>query len=139
MPDDTTRQQDKGPKCPECYGTGRTDNHVTGEVECGNCEGSGDEAYRLLREENDDKDIEIRNLKHSLDGQVKDCLGMIEFAQKQKAMIERMKKALEKIERQILGNEGLPCKDTAEFYRGYNAVVRDHRAIAEEALREGEK
>ena len=28
-------------KCPECHGTGRTDNHVTGEVECGACYGMG--------------------------------------------------------------------------------------------------
>ena len=28
-------------KCEECKGTGRTDNHVTGEVECSFCKGSG--------------------------------------------------------------------------------------------------
>lgn len=27
--------------CPECNGTGRTDNHITGEVECSACEGTG--------------------------------------------------------------------------------------------------
>jgi hypothetical protein len=27
--------------CHACEGTGRTDNHVTGEVECSACEGSG--------------------------------------------------------------------------------------------------
>jgi len=27
--------------CSECHGSGRTDNHVTGEVECGHCKGSG--------------------------------------------------------------------------------------------------
>lgn len=30
--------------CGECEGTGRTSNHVTGEVECGACEGTGREA-----------------------------------------------------------------------------------------------
>ncbi len=28
-------------KCTGCGGTGRTDNHVTGEVECGDCDGGG--------------------------------------------------------------------------------------------------
>lgn len=32
--------------CPECQGTGRTSNHVTGEVECGACEGSGQDLDR---------------------------------------------------------------------------------------------
>lgn len=27
--------------CSSCAGSGRTDNHVTGEVECSHCEGSG--------------------------------------------------------------------------------------------------
>jgi hypothetical protein len=39
--------------CAECHGTGRTDNHVTGEVECSACEGSGSAlvamADRILR------------------------------------------------------------------------------------------
>lgn len=30
------------PACSECHGTGRTDNHVTGEIECTACEGSGE-------------------------------------------------------------------------------------------------
>lgn len=29
-------------RCSQCCGTGRIDNHVTGEVECGLCEGSGE-------------------------------------------------------------------------------------------------
>ena len=29
------------PQCETCHGTGRTDNHVTGEVECSTCEGAG--------------------------------------------------------------------------------------------------
>lgn len=28
-------------KCDECNGTGRTDNHVSGEIECSSCEGGG--------------------------------------------------------------------------------------------------
>ena len=28
-------------QCKECEGSGRTDNHVTGEVECSSCEGVG--------------------------------------------------------------------------------------------------
>jgi DnaJ-class molecular chaperone len=28
-------------KCTVCHGTGRTNNHVTGEVECSGCDGSG--------------------------------------------------------------------------------------------------
>lgn len=28
-------------KCEECEGLGLTDNHVTGEIECGACQGSG--------------------------------------------------------------------------------------------------
>ena len=44
--------------CVECNGTGRTDNHVTGEVECSGCEGTGveermepsiEEMYDLIR------------------------------------------------------------------------------------------
>ena len=31
----------KEPVCPECHGTGLTDNHVTGETECSYCEGAG--------------------------------------------------------------------------------------------------
>src|ERR1035437_598781 len=36
-------------RCDECAGTGRTDNHVTGEVECSSCGGSGqsDDAAEL--------------------------------------------------------------------------------------------
>lgn len=29
--------------CGECHGSGRLDNHVTGEVECGHCDGGGSE------------------------------------------------------------------------------------------------
>ena len=29
------------PVCDECAGLGLTDNHVTGEVECGSCNGTG--------------------------------------------------------------------------------------------------
>lgn len=35
-------QRSLAPACPACYGTGRTDNHVTGEVECDHCEGTGE-------------------------------------------------------------------------------------------------
>ena len=29
------------PQCDECYGTGWTDNHVTGKIECSSCGGTG--------------------------------------------------------------------------------------------------
>lgn len=35
-----------GRKCSECNGSGRTDNHVTGEVECSSCEGTGIEGAK---------------------------------------------------------------------------------------------
>ena len=35
--------------CPDCQGSGRTNNHVTGEVECSSCEGTGYiEPYDLM-------------------------------------------------------------------------------------------
>ena len=39
-------------KCKECGGTGLTDNHVTGEVCCSACDGSGvdDESEEYLSE-----------------------------------------------------------------------------------------
>jgi DnaJ-class molecular chaperone len=47
-------------RCKECYGTGLTDNHVTGEVYCSACDGTGqastkvvdttDELHQILKE-----------------------------------------------------------------------------------------
>ncbi len=34
--------------CGECHGTGETDNHVTGKVECSACEGSGHDASKAF-------------------------------------------------------------------------------------------
>jgi hypothetical protein len=31
------------PTCSECHGSGRTDSHVTGEVECSHCDGCGED------------------------------------------------------------------------------------------------
>jgi hypothetical protein len=38
---DTAPAEEHPKCCRECGGSGRYDNHVTGEVECGACEGSG--------------------------------------------------------------------------------------------------
>lgn len=35
------RQEKNIAQCEECEGSGRTNNHVTGEVECSSCEGTG--------------------------------------------------------------------------------------------------
>lgn len=46
-------------RCRECCGTGLTDNHVTGEIECSACGGTGrvtrvvdtgDELHQILKE-----------------------------------------------------------------------------------------
>lgn len=38
---DAARNAAKSGLCTECHGHGLTDNHVTGEVECGSCCGEG--------------------------------------------------------------------------------------------------
>jgi DnaJ-class molecular chaperone len=41
-------------KCRDCYGTGVTDNHVTGEVYCSACDGSGIDDEMIVVNVNDE-------------------------------------------------------------------------------------